>query len=299
MVAPLRTDGLPLPIVDPMKTKPPGSRPTRRTWIPCGLALLAAACAVLDARPAPAATEDYEADGVHVRHARLRVAPAHTKDFEALMARCVEAAKAVALEDDWLCYRESPGRYWLLLFGSERGGFMVPPSADPLRAFAEHVAELESGAARDEIVGRLAALEYHVEWTMLMRQRTEWSTVEDMSTSTHPKARMIVRSVRPGRERAFAEALDARTAFLRENAYPLPVEGFVTLAGAPGTATQVVFPTDWPTFHASDSFGAFARGLSDEPRADYARRKAALMETMLSAEYYDGDFLPEQSYSPE
>ena len=86
------------------------------------------------------------------------------------------------------------------------------------------------------------------------------------------------------------------TAFFSEHGYKLPIEGFVVVAGAPGTAMQVVFPVDWPSFHATDSFGAFVRSLDTEAQEDYAGRKAALMETMARAEFYDGSFAPELSF---
>jgi len=93
-------------------------------------------------------------------------------------------------------------------------------------------------------------------------------------------------------------ALAARTAFFAEHDYPLPVEGFAVRSGAPGRALQVVFPADWSSFHATDSFYAFVQGLGEAEQEDYAGRKAALMETMSSAEYHDGSFAAELSYRP-
>jgi len=258
------------------------------------LALLPTACAA-----APhAATESFEASGVHVRHVRLRVAPAQTQDFEALVERCVESAATAGLPDeyDWLCYRESPGRYWLITFSGERDGFAIPTSEHPLRTFARHVADQEGPSARAEIDERLAALEYELEWSMLTRQRLEWSTVEEMSTATHPAARIMLRTVRPGLEADFERALAERTAFLKDHGYPLPVEGFVILSGAPGAAMQVVFPRDWPSFHARESFWEFVQRLPEPEREEYMRCKADLMRTMLSAEYYDAEYLEPASY---
>ena len=194
-----------------------------------------------------AQTESFPAAGVFVRHVRLRVAPAQTKDFEALMERCVAAAQAAELgaEWEWLCYRESPGRYWLITFSGTADGFMVPASTQPLSAHARTVADQASPAARVEIDRLLAALEYEIEWTIVSRQKAAWSTVGSMTTSENPKARLMLRTVRPGQEAAFERALAKRVEFLIEHDYPLPVEGFVVLSGAPGTAMQVVFPTDW------------------------------------------------------
>jgi hypothetical protein len=260
--------------------------------------LVPAACATV----APAAVTDlFAADGVHVRHVRLRIAPSHTGDFEALLERCVGIAEAAKLSDDydWLAYRESPGRYWVITFSDERDGFAVPGSDRPLRTFALHLAAIESEDAVAEIEQRLSALEYEVEWSILTRQKRAWSTVEGMTTATHPKARMMLRTVRAGQQAAFERALAERTAFLLAKGYPLPVEGFVTLAGLPGTAMQVVFPRDWTSFHATESFWQFAQLLPEADRAEYTRLKAALMPTMASAEYLDADHLPSASYGRE
>ena len=62
---------------------------------------------------------------------------------------------------------------------------------------------------------------------------------------------------------------------------------------------QVVFPTDWSSFHAGASFTAFIEGLDEATQAVYAERKAALMETMTQAEFYDGDFALELGYGWE
>jgi hypothetical protein len=62
---------------------------------------------------------------------------------------------------------------------------------------------------------------------------------------------------------------------------------------------HVVFPRDWPSFHARESFWEFVQRLPEPEREEYMRRKAALMRTMLSAEYYDADCLSDASYEAE
>ncbi len=246
--------------------------------------------------PSPAAA--IEAEGIFVRHLRLRLAPFHTQAFEKLMRRCVQAAQTTDLpgEYEWLCYREPPGRYWLIFFSETIDGFKIPES---LRAFALHLARAEGGTALDEISGLLVGLEYETEWEIIFQQKSSWSTVEGMSTATHPKARIMDRMIRPGMEVAFEDALEARTAFLLVHGYELPIEGFVTRRGEPGHEWQVVFPVDWSSFHESDSFGAFILSLDDSVQEEYARVKRALMETMDRAEYYDGNYADELSYSAE
>lgn len=261
------------------------------------LALLALASSCTSTG-APARAASFDADGVYITHLRVRLAPSHTKAFEALMKRCVESARAAGLASDydWLCYREPPGRYWLVHFSETADGFALPES---LEGFVDQLGRAEGEPTRDELMTALAELEYETEWAIVARQKASWSTVASMSTATHPKARMMDRTVRPGMEAEFDAALEARTAFFAEHAYPLPVEGFVILDGAPGRAMQIVFPVDWSSFHDSDSFFAFVKGLDEAARDDYAARKAALMVTMAGAEYFDGSFVPELCYSAE
>jgi len=267
--------------------------PRLRTLVPRLLGALlcawTAACAVLETH---AVTDRYDADGPFLRHVRLRVAPAHTQDFEALMARLVAAAESAELTDDWhwLCYLESPGRYWIVTSSETRDGFPVPRSQRPLRAFARAVVDQASLAARTDVVRRLATLEYEIEWVLEARGKAAWSNAKVMSTAEQPKARLMVRTVRPGQEAAFERALAERVDFLVAHDYPLPIEGFVTLSGAPGTALQVVFARDWPSFHERESFWQFVQHLPEAARDAYMQRKAALMRTMASAEYYHGDF---------
>ncbi len=256
---------------------------------------LASGCAT---NPAPATATSFDAEGVYVRHLRLRLAPSHTHAFEAMMKRCVEAASGAKLPEpyDWLCYREPPGRYWLLLFSDTIDGFATP---ETLVGFADHIGRAEGESALAEIMAMLAGLEYEIEWEIFFQQKANWSTVEAMSTASHPKARIMDRTIRPGMEAAFEAALAARTAFLVDHGYPLPVEGFVIRSGAPQRALQVVFPVDWSTFHETDSFSAFVRGLDEAAQEEYAERKASLMATMSRAEYNDGNFAPELSYRSE
>ena len=235
------------------------------------------------------------ASGTLVRHVRVRLAPMHTKSFEALLALCVRSAKRAKLDDaPWLCYREPPGRYWLVLFGSHARD--ARESGDAVVDFARRVFAKENRAARREVMRLLDELEYEVEWNISTQQKRAWSTADDISTKTHPKARLMLRSVRPGAEKAFERALARRTAFFAEREYPLPIEGFVVRRGLPGTAVQVVFPTNWPSFHESLSFGRFVKSLDEKARADYAKRKQALMLTMSRAEFYDASFVPELSF---
>lgn len=224
-----------------------------------------------------------DAEGSWIRHRRVRLAPAHTKGFEAVLATCVEAAEARDWAGAWLCYRESPGRYWIVTFAGEGGSFLEPAG---LKGFV--------GTLSPTALEELGALEHEVEWEWEGQQAEAWSTGDEVDLTTHPKARLMVRTVRSGMEAEFAEAVAGRTRFLRESGYPLPIEGFVSRGGGPPRSQlQVVFPTDWATFHGEGSFGLFVKSLDEPTQAAYAARKAALMRTMSRAEFHDADLVPE------
>jgi len=243
--------------------------------------LLLTACNVTPEGPTQRVPVD--ADGTWLRHRRVRLAPADTKGFEAVMAACAEGAQAREWSAPWICYRESPGRYWIVTFAGDDGRFTEPVG------LAGFVGALSPSALED-----LRALEHEVEWEWESRGVAAWSTGGEVDTTTHPKARLMVRTVRRGMEAEFAEALAGRTAFLREHGYRLPVEGFVTRRGGPPRGElQVVFPTDWASFHGEGSFGVFVKGLDADAQEDYAGRKAALMRTMSRAEFHDADLVPE------
>ena len=254
---------------------------------------LVSSCATTRAR-----ASTFEAEGIYGRHLRLRVTPAQTRNFEAIMKRCVAVASAADLGEEyaWLCYREPPGRYWVLMFSATPDGFATPGA---LLGFVKHIDEIGDEADRGELVAMLDELEYEIEWEVVFQRKASWSSTRELNESSNPKARIIDRSIRPGMEDAFDDALARRTTFFVEHGYPLPVEGFVVRSGAPGRAFQVVFPVDWPSFHRTDSFFAFSKGLDQTRRDLYAAHKAALMPTMSSAEYHDGDFVSELSYGAE
>ena len=236
------------------------------------------------------------AEGVFVRRMRIRVTPFQIEKFEALIHRCVRAAEAAGLteEYDWLVYREPPARYWLIVFGETVDGFAAP---DSFASFARHVARAEGPDALDEINVMLTSVEVEIEEKIVNRQYAAWSTVGGMTTATHPKARVVEYTIRRGAGEAFSRALAARTVFLKDHGYVLPIEGFVVLRGASWRATQVVFPVNWSDFHRSNSVDAFVAGLSAPAATEFRELDRALNETISKIEHYDGDFASELSYS--
>lgn len=265
----------------------------------CSLSLTLSCAAPHDHEgPQSAAVVQATLEDAYARHLRLRIAPSHTKAFEALMKRCVEAASRAQLpaEGHWLCYREPPGRYWLLAFSAAQLEFTVPHRTGSFKGFVTEVGQAAGADVAADLQAMLAEIEYETEWELLLQRKGVWCSPQELDMSVHPVARMMERLILPAMEEAFEAALAARTAFLVEHEYPLPIEGFAIRAGAEQRAMQVVFPTDWSTFHGSQSFGAFILSLNESCQAEYAQRKAALMATMASAEYYDGSFVAELSY---
>lgn len=238
-----------------------------------------------------------EAEGVYVRHLRVRVPPPQSQAFEAMMTRLVEAATRAGLpeEYDWLCNREPPDRYWLLFFSDSATGFATPST---LRGMVDRVGPTESRTAHAEIMEMFAGIKFETDWEILIRQKESWSTVREMSTSTHPKARIIARSIRAEKLQAFDADLSEMTAFLQANHYPLPVEGFVLHSGDTEAAWQVVFPVDWVSSSATE-FSAFVSELEPAAQSRYADLEEALRATVSGSRRYDAEFARELSYQSE
>jgi len=111
------------------------------------------------ATPGARPSQALEADGIYVRHLRIKVEPEHTPALEVMMKRLVEVARSANLPAsyDWLCYREQPDRYWLLVFGDSASGFVIPPT---LAGFVSHVSAAGGDAVRTEVEAMLMRLEY-------------------------------------------------------------------------------------------------------------------------------------------
>lgn len=136
----------------------------------------------------------------------------------------------------------------------------------------------------------LADLTYQTEWISIARQYLGWSTVESMSSSTHPMARIVDFSIKPGMEKAFSLAMAARTRFLIEHEYPLPIESFALAEEAPSRAWMVLFAPTWKTLHGSDSIDDFAAGLDPQATKELTALDAGLAETVSAIDFYDASF---------
>ena len=236
------------------------------------------------------------ADGIYVSHLRLHVTPSDVEEYEALMRRCTAAAHSAELPEshEWLCYRATPCRYDIIRFSDTIDGFATPHD---FRAFIRAIARAASLVALEDINQRLAVIEFQIEWQFLSQQYSAWSTVESITTATHPKARVTEYTVKDKAMARFNRALSARTDFLRKTGYALPIEGFVVLSQPPARAWQVVFPVSWEQYHRSDSLRAFTNRLSPTDQRELQRLDRSLAKTVSSVEQYDVDHAPELRYS--
>lgn len=121
-----------------------------------------------------------------------------------------------------------------------------------------------------------------------------WSTVEGMSTSTHPKGRLTLYWVRPGWEEEFDKAMRKQAILLREVSYPYPVEGFRWRLGSPGVNYIAIFPDNWQSFFAQNAVTTY---LSQHGRlADFKAIQERISMSVYRTEQHDIDFDAELSF---
>lgn len=107
-------------------------------------------------------TEIAEADGIFVRNSRLSVAPFDVDKFGGLMRRCVDAAQNAELPEqyEWLCYREAPSHYWIIVFSDTVDGFATP---DDFTSFARRIENAGGRETAQDINKRLVGLSFKTE----------------------------------------------------------------------------------------------------------------------------------------
>ena len=240
----------------------------------------------------------YTASGVYVRFLRIEVAHKDVPAFEALMKRVVHAAESAGLSDnyDWLCYREQSNHYWILSFCDGLADFACPPG---LGGFVEAIGNKESDVAGEQINKALAELDYSLIWEVVLQQSSPWSTVDEMTTRDHPKARIIERTIVANKEHEHSKAVVEWTNFWGINSYPLPIEGFVVHSGRSNAAWQVVFPKDWKSFQQQYDFASFVRTLDESTQTTFRQLEIALNSTVSDVKHYDGEFARQLSYGAE
>ena len=225
-------------------------------------------------------------EGVFIRHWRWQVAPASVNQFEEVLRFCSSTAIAADIRPG-LVYREPPARYWMVEIRPGREDFVA---ADTLEELVHALATAAGPEAVADAKRLLADLDYQTDWVVIGRQHSGWSTVDGMSTSTHPMARLVDFRIRSDREDNFNHAMAAYARFLTERGYALPIESFIITDADPARAWMVIFPTDWVSFHASDSLELFTASLSPEAAAEFSALAEALAETVSSIDHHDASF---------
>lgn len=231
-----------------------------------------------------------EGSGVYVRLVTIEVDPADAPDWEATVQRIARAARQSNLESccDWLLYREGPYRYRAVFFSEGFADLDTPESFG--RAFAGTPGE----AAFREGVRRIQTTRYEVTEDVVHQMVAGWSTVEGMSTATHPKARITKYWVRPGAEKAFDKAMREQAKLLKAVKYPYPVEGFRWRLGSPNVNYVNVFPDAWAGFFGENSIRAVLRRHDREAEYDALLKRIAA--TVLRMEHHYIDYASSLSY---
>ncbi len=231
-----------------------------------------------------------EDSGVYVRLLTIEVDPADAEEWEIAVQRIAGAARQSDLESccDWLLYREGPYRYHAVFFSEGLADLDTPESFG--RAFAGTPGE----AAFREGVRGLQATRYEVTADVVHQMVAGWSTVEGISTATHPKARLTRYWVRPGAEEAFDAAMREHAKLLKAVEYPYPVEGFHWRLGSPNVNYVNVFPDAWAGFFGENDIRAVLRRHDREAEYDALLKRIAA--TVLRLEHHDIDYASSLSY---
>ncbi|MGE0555226.1 MAG: hypothetical protein AB7R55_17490 [Gemmatimonadales bacterium] len=231
-----------------------------------------------------------QAEGVYVRLLDVRVEPSDAAVWEAAVEGVARAARVSQLEAccAWLLYREGPYRYRVVLFSDGLADLDTPES------FAEAFAGTPGEALFRASVQRLQRTRYEVVEDLIHQMVRGWSTVDEMSTASHPKGRLTKYWVRPGADAAFDAAMREYAALLTAVGYPYPVEGFRWRVGSPSVNYVVVFPDAWSGFLGENGIRPT---LERHGRAaDYDALLMRIAATVSRVEYHDIDYDPALSY---
>jgi hypothetical protein len=228
--------------------------------------------------------------GVYVRLLDIRVEPDDAMEWEAAVEAIAGAARESSAEFccDWLLYRQGSFRYRVVFFSDGLGDLVTP------EVFANAIAGTPGEDSFRKAVQQLQATRYEVVDDVVHQKIQAWSTVEEMSTATHPKGHLTKYWVRPGAEKAFDAAMRDQTALLKDVAYPYPLEGFQWRVGSPGVNYVVIFPDAWPAFLGEHAVRAVMQRRGRE--ADYQALLDRIAATVYRVEQQDIDFDASLSY---
>ena len=259
----------------------------------CVSACFALALSVGFSTPAASGEEssDPESDsGVHVRLVTVDVDPTDALSWEEAVQRIADAARKSNVEHccDWLLYRQGLYRYHAVFFSKGFADLDTPTS------FSHAFAGTPGEQAFRQGVRQLQTTRYEVAGDTVHEMVAAWSTVEGMSTATHPRARMTKYWVRPGAERAFDAAMREHAKLLQVVKYPYPVEGFRWRLGSPNANYINIFPDTWARFFGENDVRALLR--RHEREAEYDALQERIAATVLRVEQHDIDFVASLSY---
>ena len=161
------------------------------------------------------------------------------------------------------------------------------------QAFAGTASEVRFQTAVDELL----ETRFLVESQVITQMVNPWSTVEGMSTATHPKARVVKYAVKPNRHDEFDAAIRDYVRLLKEIEYPYPIEGFRWQFGRPGENWLVTFPDNWSDFHGVNDLDTIARQHDAHERLQVIRSR--IDNAVRATTQHDLDFVASLSYSSE
>lgn len=228
--------------------------------------------------------------GVFVRLVTISVKPSSSPEWESAVAQIAEAARTSGLEEccDWLLYREGPHLYHAVFFSTGMEDLDTPESF--ARAFSGTPGEKSFW----EGIRKMQATQYEVLGDLVHQMDDRWSTVESMSTASHPKGVMTRYWVRPGAEDDFDETIRDLMELLKAVEYPYPVEGFRWRVGSPNVNYINVFPDSWQAFYDGNNPRAFLerRGRLSE----WEELQQRIAASVIRVEEHYIDFLEELSF---
>ena len=226
------------------------------------------ACAGREEAKSPEAHEE-----TLVRIMRFRLPNGQEEAWSNACRGLAQAAAASKADAAWLLHRSGAKDYFIVTFGTLRelqepgsigGGFVG----------------LETSIFRDEF-RRLHSVGYEVISDEVWEKVPSWSTVEDMSSTTHPGVDQRSYWIRPGEFSVVDVAFREMATLLKQNGYPYPTEGFRSLFGSGGTAHMITFFDKRGNYYDSGEPRAFleARGLTQQWRDFEARLAGATYRT--------------------
>jgi hypothetical protein len=217
-----------------------------------------------------------------VRVVRFRLPPGQEKAWSDACRRLARAASASTTDVVWLLHRSDAENYFIVTFGTLLE-LQTPGSV------GDGFAGRNASAFRDEF-RQLHSISYEVISDEVWEKVRSWSTVETMSSTTHPGVDQRSYWVRPGKFAVVDSAFREMATLLTREGYQYPTEGFRTLFGAEGTAHMITFFDQRGKYYESGEPRAFleARGLTQRWRDfEAVLAEAAYRTNRVEALYVD------------